>query len=92
MFRRHAFPMTRDEIRLMVFVLLTIALGLSVKWWRDGGAGQPQSARVVERKSGWADPPYVFKSRAVMEKIRKEGEREPMTPKTEAGSEPAKNR
>jgi hypothetical protein len=84
--------MTRDVIRLMVFVLLTIALGSTMKWWRARDPGQSRISQVEERKSGWADPPYVFKSRAVMEKIRKEGEREPMTPHAEAGSEPAKAR
>jgi hypothetical protein len=84
--------MTRDEIRLIVFVMLAIALGSTVKWWRDRDPRQPQIAHVEERKSGWADPPYVFKSKAVMEKMGKEGERASMTPKSEAGLAPAKAR
>jgi hypothetical protein len=79
-------------MRLIVFVMLAIALGSTVQWWRDHGPSQPQSARVEERKSGWAEPPYVFKSRAVMEKIRKEGERASMTPESETASEPTKSR
>jgi hypothetical protein len=56
--------MTRDEIRLIVFVLLAIALGSTVKWWREQDPRKPAVAHVEERKSGWADPPYVFKSKA----------------------------
>jgi hypothetical protein len=61
--------MTRDEIRLVVFVLLAIALGSVVKWWRERGPQQSAAVHLEEKKAGWADPPYVFKSKAVMEKI-----------------------
>jgi hypothetical protein len=61
--------MTRDEIRLVAFILLALIVGAIVQWWMKRN---PHVATVqVEqaRKSGWADPPYVFKSRAEMEQM-----------------------
>jgi hypothetical protein len=61
--------MTRDEIRLLVFVLLALAVGAGVQWWVRFDPAQPAAAQV-ERKRGWSDPPYVFKSRAQMERLK----------------------
>ena len=61
--------MTRDEIRLVAFILLALIVGTIVQWWMKRN---PQVAAVQgeqARKSGWADPPYVFKSRAEMEQV-----------------------
>jgi hypothetical protein len=61
--------MTRDEIRLLGFVLLALAVGAGVQWWVKSDSMQPAAA-PVERKRGWPDPPYVFKSRAQMDRLK----------------------
>ena len=76
--------MTRDEIRLIVFVLLAIALGSTVRWWRGRDLQQSAVLRVEDRKSGWADPPYVFKTKAEMERIGTEVKKSSSPPRTEA--------
>ena len=61
--------MTRDEIRLIVFLMLAFVAGAAVQWWRSGESLPPPRASV-ERKSGWANPPYVFKSRAQLDTVK----------------------
>lgn len=64
--------MTSDEIRLVAFILLALALGSFVKWQKDvNQTGAPATVALIpERPSTWANPPYVFKSRAAMEKVK----------------------
>jgi hypothetical protein len=61
--------MTRDEIRLIVFVLMAFAVGTGVQWWIKRDPAQPATA-PPQRKTGWAEPPYVFKSRAEVDRQR----------------------
>ena len=83
--------MTRDEIRLVVFVLCAIVLGTIMKWWRER---DPVPSVVIrsEKKSGWAEPPYVFKSKAVMEKAAAEVGTTSLTPHSKAASKPPPSR
>jgi hypothetical protein len=60
--------MTRDEIRLMLFLLAALAVGAGVQWWARFDPAQP--AAPVDAKKGWTNPPYVFKSRAEMDRVR----------------------
>lgn len=65
------FAMTRDEIRLVLFVLAALSVGAMVQWWRRAeSAPVVVAAPVVETKKGWATPPYVFKTRAEMERVK----------------------
>ena len=61
--------MTRDEIRLTVFVLAALVVGATVQWWvrRDPAAPSTQPAA---RKAGWANPPYVFKSKVQADGVK----------------------
>ena len=61
--------MTRDEIRLIVFVLLAFAVGAAVQWYK-GRDPALEAKRPADRKTGWANPPYVFKSRAQMDQVK----------------------
>ena len=62
--------LTRDEIRLIVFLMLAFVVGASVQWRRSGTDSPPPSKAAVERKAGWANPPYVFKSRARLDTVK----------------------
>jgi hypothetical protein len=63
--------MTRDEARLVLFVLLALSIGAGVQWWRRKDSVEVVTAApVAERKKGWATPPYVFKSRADLERVK----------------------
>jgi hypothetical protein len=71
--------MTRDEIRLVAFVLLALCGGAAVQWWRGGAAEMSVApAAVVENKKARPKPPYVFKSRAQTQAVKEslEGDRE----------------
>lgn len=70
--------MTRDEIRLMLFVLVALAVGAGVQWWVRFDPAQPKAP--AEPKRGWANPPYVFKSRAEMDRVRDSVEMERARP------------
>jgi hypothetical protein len=83
--------MTRDEIRLIVFILCAIALGSVVKWWRERDP-RPPAVVNLEKKSGWADPPYVFKSKAAMEKVGADVERAGSAAQSETPAVPAQSR
>jgi hypothetical protein len=61
--------MTRDEVRLLVFILVALAVGAGVRWWLSRNPSLSAQPVVAKSKTGWAEPPYVFKSRAVMEKV-----------------------
>jgi hypothetical protein len=58
--------MTKDEIRLVAFVLLALVVGAMVKAWRPTVT---PAAVAEERKPGWSQPPYVFKNRAAMDAV-----------------------
>ena len=63
--------MTRDEIRLVSFILAALAIGAFVRWRMAPASSElPAAGDIPERASGWANPPYVFKSRAAMEKVK----------------------
>ena len=65
------FLMTRDEIRLVLFVLLALSVGAFAQWWRRSEpASGAQTAVSAEPKRGWATPPYVFKNRAELERVK----------------------
>jgi len=61
--------MTRDEIRLVAFIVLALIVGAIVQWWVKRNPDVVAVQVEQGRKSGWADPPYVFKSRAEMEQV-----------------------
>ena len=81
--------MTRDEIRLVVFMLLAVALGSTVKWWREQRPQKPVVIQTEERKSGWTDPPYVFKSGAAMDQLGAEVKKGTIPPRSEMTAEPS---
>ncbi len=65
------FGMTRDEIRLMLFILLALSGGAFVQWWRRSEpASRVETTAVAEPKRGWATPPYVFKNRKELERVK----------------------
>ena len=68
-YSRHA--MTRDEIRLVVFVLLALAVGTTVQWWKRSPELPVAPRQVETKRKGWADPPYLFKSRGQMDQVKK---------------------
>lgn len=54
--------MTRDEIKLVVFILVALLVGASVKYFRERDP-QPEQAAPTPAPRGWAKPPYVLKDR-----------------------------
>ena len=65
------FSMTRDEIRLVLFILAALSVGAIVQWCRRAeSAPAVVAAPVAEQKKGWATPPYVFKTRAEMDRLK----------------------
>ena len=65
------FSMTRDEIRLVLFILAALSVGAMVQWWRRAeSAPVAVAAPAAEQKKGWATPPYVFKTRAEMDRVK----------------------
>ena len=65
------FSMTRDEIRLVLFVLLALSVGAFVQWWRRSEpASRVETTAIAEPKRGWATPPYVFKNRAELDRVK----------------------
>lgn len=53
--------MTRDEIKLVIFILLALLVGASVKHFREPGPAS-SNAPPTPAPTGWAKPPYVFKN------------------------------
>ncbi len=52
--------MTRDEVKLVVFILVALLAGTAVKFFRESDP-LPQAAAPTPAPRGWAKPPYVFK-------------------------------
>jgi hypothetical protein len=73
--------MTRDEIRVVLFILAALIVGALYRHWRM--LNPPQPAPVVEVSKKWAKPPYVFKNEKEMERRAKAVEEEfpPASPK-----------
>ena len=67
--------MTRDEIRLTVFVLLALVVGAGVQWFARRDPAVPSVVAPV-RKTGWANPPYVFKSKSQSDQVKESLENE----------------
>ena len=61
--------MTKDEIRLVAFLIVALIVGTAVKHWGQFSAKSAPVA-IEEHKTGWVQPPYVFKTRAAMERVR----------------------
>ena len=58
--------MTKDEIRLVVFILAALVIGAIYRHWRmENPVPPPEPAAPASKK--WATPPYVFKNRKEME-------------------------
>ena len=73
--------MTRDEIRVVLFILAALIVGALYQHWRM--LHPPTPAPVVEPSKKWAKPPYVFKSEKEMKERAKavEAEFPPVPPK-----------
>lgn len=52
--------MTRDEIKLVVFILGALLIGALVQHWRTRIPNTPAAAPTPV-PHGWAKPPYVLK-------------------------------
>jgi hypothetical protein len=59
--------MTKDEIKLVTFILVAVLVGAAARWWSTG-TPRPAVPTPAPPARGWAKPPYVFKSRKEMEK------------------------
>ncbi len=59
--------MTRDEIRLVVFILTALLIGVLVQHWRARIPSTP-AAEPAPVPHGWAKPPYVLKEKATSRK------------------------
>jgi hypothetical protein len=67
--------MTKDEIRLVVFILSALIVGAIYRHWRmENPTPPPEPPAPVSKK--WAKPPYVFKNRAEMEQAARNVEAE----------------
>lgn len=69
--------LTKDEIRLIAFVLLALCLGTFAQWWRGRAAMPEFPPAKAEPRRGWAQPPYVFKSHRELEKVKESLEPNP---------------
>ena len=55
--------MTRDEIKLVTFILLALVIGAAVQNFRTRSAIPPVAAAAPSpTPHGWAKPPYVLKT------------------------------
>ena len=54
--------MTRDEIKLVVFILGALLVGVLVQHWRTRLPGTPAMPSTPP-PHGWAKPPYVLKEK-----------------------------
>lgn len=54
--------MTRDEIKLIAFILFALLAGVAAKHWRTlqtANSSQPAQSLTLQKS---AKPPYIFKS------------------------------
>jgi hypothetical protein len=57
--------MTRDEIRLVTFILLALVIGAVVQHFRHRPpAGPVPAATPTPEPRGWAKPPYALKEKS----------------------------
>lgn len=54
--------MTRGEIQVVVFLVLALLAGATVKWLRGSDARTQVPTGEAPAAPGWARPPYIFKS------------------------------
>jgi hypothetical protein len=67
--------MTKDEIRLFVFVMLALIVGASYQHWRAlHPLPPPAPEQPASRK--WAKPPYVFKNKKELDQSARNVEAE----------------
>ena len=67
--------MTRDEIKLVLFIMAALLAGALYQDWRGKHPLPPPTPPPVPSKK-WAKPPYVFKNRKEMEQAAKNVEAE----------------
>ena len=67
--------MTKDEIKLVVFILSALLIGACVQHWRTRLPGTPAMPSTPP-PHGWAKPPYVLKE-------KKSGSAPPREPEAE---------
>ncbi len=59
--------MTRDEIKLVVFILGALLIGALVQHWRARLPTAPAAA-PAPAPHGWAKPPYVLREKTTSRK------------------------
>jgi hypothetical protein len=70
--------MTKDEIRLVVFILAALIVGAIYRHWRmENPLLPPPPPTPVSKK--WAQPPYVFKNRKELEQAARNVEAEDLS-------------
>ncbi len=67
--------MTRDEIKLVLFIMAALLAGALCQDWRGKHPLPPPTPPPVPSKK-WAKPPYVFKNRKEIEQAAKNVEAE----------------
>lgn len=67
--------MTRDEVRLVVFILCALLTGAVVQHYRNR-LPLPPAAAQTPVPHGWAKPPYVLKEKTASRKKTGEPESE----------------
>lgn len=70
--------MTRDEIRVVIFILAALIVGALYRHWRMLNPVPPPT--IVEPSKKWAKPPYVFKNEKELEQRARAVEAEFPTP------------
>lgn len=67
--------MTRDEIKLVIFIMAALFIGALYQDWRGKNPLPPPTPALAVSKK-WAKPPYVFKTRKELEQATKNVEAE----------------
>ena len=82
--------MTKDEIRLVVFILSALIVGAIYQDWRAKHPLPPPAAPAPASKK-WAKPPYVFKNQKEMEQAARnvEAEDRALAPKQNVNPQPS---
>ena len=62
--------MTRDEIKIVIFIVIALIVGALGQAWRQNYPIPPPTTTPVPSKK-WAKPPYVFKNRKELEQPAK---------------------